>query len=89
MKFQVKHLADSGVSERLLMFHEGLYFMGLHCYSSSSSSSSSSSNNNNNNNNNNIQNDMIECVPNYTSTYARKQGYNWTTNAGMNMYQNQ
>ena len=20
---------------------------------------------------------MIECVPNYTSTYARKQGYNW------------
>ena len=21
---------------------------------------------------------MIECVPNYTSTYARKQGYNWT-----------
>jgi hypothetical protein len=21
---------------------------------------------------------MIGCVPNYTSTYARKQGYNWT-----------
>ena len=21
---------------------------------------------------------MIECVQNYTSTYARKQGYNWT-----------
>ena len=21
---------------------------------------------------------MIECVHNYTSTYARKQGYNWT-----------
>ena len=21
---------------------------------------------------------MIECVPNYSSTYARKQGYNWT-----------
>ena len=21
---------------------------------------------------------MIECVYNYTSTYARKQGYNWT-----------
>ena len=33
--------------------------------------------------------DMIECVPNYTSTYARKQGYNWTKNTGMNMYQNQ
>ena len=32
---------------------------------------------------------MIECVPNYTSTYARKQGYNWTENTGMNMYQNQ
>ena len=30
-----------------------------------------------------------ECVPNYTSTYARKQGYNWTKNTGMNMYQNQ
>ena len=29
------------------------------------------------------------CVPNYTSTYARKQGYNWTKNTGMNMYQNQ
>ena len=38
------------------------------------------SNNNNNNNNN---------VHNYTSTYARKQGYNWTKNTGMNMYQNQ
>ena len=24
-----------------------------------------------------------------TSTYARKQGYNWTKNTGMNMYQNQ
>ena len=35
------------------------------------------------------QKDMIECVPNYTSTYARKQGYNWTKNTGMNMYQNQ
>ena len=42
-----------------------------------------------NNNNNNTQKDMIECVPNYTSTYARKQGYNWTKNTGMNMYQNQ
>ena len=21
---------------------------------------------------------MIECLHNYTSTYARKQGYNWT-----------
>ena len=21
---------------------------------------------------------MIECVPNYTSAYARKHGYNWT-----------
>ena len=30
---------------------------------------------------------MIECVPNYNSTYARKQGYNWTKNTGMNMYQ--
>ena len=29
------------------------------------------------------------CVHNYTSTYARKQGYNWTKNAGMNMCQNQ
>ena len=29
------------------------------------------------------------CVPNYTSTYARKQDYNWTKNTGMNMYQNQ
>ena len=26
------------------------------------------------------QKDMIECVHNYTSTYARKQGYNWTKN---------
>jgi len=32
---------------------------------------------------------MIECVHNYTSTYARKQGYNWTKNTGMNMCQNQ
>jgi hypothetical protein len=38
---------------------------------------------NNNNNNNN------KCVPNYSSTYARKQGYNWTKNTGMYMYQNQ
>ena len=30
---------------------------------------------------------MIECVPNYTSTYARKQGYNRTKNTGMNMHQ--
>ena len=22
--------------------------------------------------------DTTECLPNYTSTYARKQGYNWT-----------
>ena len=29
-----------------------------------------------------------ECVRNYTSTYARKQGYNWTKNTGMNKYQN-
>ena len=35
------------------------------------------------------QKDMIECVPNYTSTYVRKQGYNWTKNTGMDMYQNQ
>jgi len=33
--------------------------------------------------------DMIECVHNYTLTYARKQGYNWTKNSGMNMCQNQ
>jgi len=33
--------------------------------------------------------DMIECVHNYTSTYTRKQGYNWTKNTGMNMYQSQ
>ena len=38
-----------------------------------------------NNNNNNV----IKCVHNYTSTYARKQGYNWTKNTGMNMCQNQ
>ena len=38
---------------------------------------------------NSTQKDMIEYVPNYTSTYARKQGYNWTKNTGMNMYQNQ
>ena len=38
---------------------------------------------------NSTQKDMIECAPNYTSTYARKQGYNWTKNSGMNMYQNQ
>jgi hypothetical protein len=25
---------------------------------------------------------MIEFVPNYTSKYARKQGYNWTKNSG-------
>jgi len=25
------------------------------------------------------------CVHNYTSTYARKQGYNWTKNTGMCM----
>ena len=25
---------------------------------------------------------MIECVHNYTSTYARKQGYNWTKKHG-------
>ena len=31
--------------------------------------------------------DIIECVPNYTSTYARKQGYNWTKNTSMNRYQ--
>jgi len=33
--------------------------------------------------------DMIECVHSYTSTYARKQGYNWTKNTDMNMCQNQ
>ena len=32
---------------------------------------------------------MIECVHNYTSTYARKQGQSWTENNGMNMCQNQ
>ena len=30
---------------------------------------------------------MIECVHNYTSTYAKKQGYNWTKTTGMNMCQ--
>jgi len=29
------------------------------------------------------------CVHNYTSAYARKEGYNWTKNTGMNMCQNQ
>jgi len=29
------------------------------------------------------------CVHNYTSTYVRKQGYNWTKNTGTNMSQNQ
>jgi len=29
------------------------------------------------------------CVHNYTLTYARKQGYNWTKNTDMNMFQNQ
>ena len=38
---------------------------------------------------NSTQKDKIEFVPNYTSTYARKRGYNWTKNTGMNMYQNQ
>ena len=33
--------------------------------------------------------DMIVCVPTFTSTYARKQGYKWTKNTGMNMHQNQ
>jgi len=27
---------------------------------------------------NSTQKDMVECVHNYTSTYARKQRYNWT-----------
>ena len=27
---------------------------------------------------------MIKCAHNYTSTYARKQGYNWTKSTGMN-----
>ena len=31
---------------------------------------------------------MIQCV-HYTSTYARKQGYKWTKNTGINMCQNQ
>jgi hypothetical protein len=31
----------------------------------------------------------IKRVHSYTSTYARKQGYNDTKNAGMNMYQYQ
>jgi len=38
---------------------------------------------------NSTSKDMIECMHNYTSTYARKQGYNWIKNSGMNMYQNQ
>jgi len=32
---------------------------------------------------------IIELVHNYTSTYARIQGYNWTKNTCMNMCQNQ
>jgi hypothetical protein len=32
----------------------------------------------------------IECAHNYTSTYARKQGYNWTKkNPSANMYPKQ
>jgi len=31
----------------------------------------------------------VECVHDYTSTYARKQGYNCTKITGMNMCQNQ
>ena len=38
---------------------------------------------------NSTHKDMIECAPNYTSTYARKEEYNWTKNTDMNMYQNQ
>jgi len=33
--------------------------------------------------------DVIQFVHNYTSTYARKQRYNWTRNTGINMCQNQ
>ena len=36
-----------------------------------------------------VHKDMIQCVYNYTSTYARKQVYNLTINTGMNMFQNQ
>jgi len=57
----------------------------------------------NNNNNNNNNNNKSACpilakeqytkrhdrVCAYTSAYARKQGYNWTKNSGMNMCQNQ
>jgi len=32
---------------------------------------------------------IIIIIINYTSTYVRKQGYNWTKNTGMNMCQNQ
>ena len=32
---------------------------------------------------------MVEYVHKYTLAYARKQGYNWTKNTGMNMCQNQ
>ena len=32
---------------------------------------------------------IIIIIINYTSTYARKQGYNCTKNTGMNMCQNQ
>ena len=32
---------------------------------------------------------IIIIIINYTSTYARKQGLNWTKNTGMNMCQNQ
>jgi hypothetical protein len=38
---------------------------------------------------NSTQKDMIECVPKYTSTYARKRGESWTNNIALYMYQNQ
>ena len=31
---------------------------------------------------------IIVIIINNTSTYVRKQGYNWTKNTGMNMCQN-
>ena len=46
-----------------------------------------------NNNNNKLAKEQYikrhDSVHNCTSTYARKQGYNWTKNTGMNMCQNQ
>ena len=36
-----------------------------------------------------VINKKTDCVHNYTSTYAKKQGYSWAQKTGMNMFQNQ